>query len=726
MELLSGLNPQQQQAVMAGLGPVLVMAGPGSGKTRVLAHRIAYLVNAMGVRPYHILAVTFTNKAAREMENRVRALLESRGQSQGMPSLGTFHAACARILRREADQLPFNTNFVIFDEDDQLSLVKTALKDLNLDEKLYRPAGVHAAISNAKNDLLLPDDYPVQTYRDEVIARVYRRYQELLITNNALDFDDLLLWTAYLLENFPQVREKYARRFEHVLVDEFQDTNMAQYQLLKHLASFHRNLYVVGDTDQSIYGWRGADYRNVLRFTQDFDDAQVILLEQNYRSTQNILDVAMAVIDRNPYRTPKRLFTTRGEGQKVVIYEAYDDRAEATFVVDTIATLVGSRQAQPGDFAIMYRTNAQSRVLEETFLRAGLPYKLVGAQRFYGRREVKDVIAYLRLVHNPRDEVSLTRVINTPPRGIGHKTFLALRTQAQQVGVAAGELLLHLGEGQRSDHLEALSARMVAPLVAFGQMLNAWRNFALSASPLSLMDRILSDVDYQSYLDDGSDEGRERWENVLELRRLAAEFSEQGLEAFLEQVALVSDQDTIDERASVPTLLTLHAAKGLEFPVVFIVGLNDGTLPHSRSFDDPEAMQEERRLFYVGITRAKDRLYLVYSQNRNLYGAVEPMLPSRYLEDIPSHLVDEAQPRRTRATAAQVAYRPQRWGPGTVTPGALQPRYQAGQKVYHPTWGEGMVLNSRLEDDDEIVDIFFEGVGLKRVAASLARLEIKS
>jgi len=727
MDLLSALNPQQQQAVMAGLGPVLVMAGPGSGKTRVLAHRIAYLVNAMGVRPYHILAVTFTNKAAREMESRVRALLDESGQTQGMPVLGTFHAACARILRREADQLPFKANFVIFDADDQLSLVKTALKDLNLDEKLYRPSGVHAAISNAKNDLLLPDDYPVQTHRDEVIARVYRRYQELLIANNALDFDDLLLWTAYLLENYPERRDKYARRFEHVLVDEFQDTNLAQYQLLKHLTSFHRNLYVVGDTDQSIYGWRGADYRNVLRFMQDFDDAQVILLEQNYRSTQSILDVAMAVIDRNPSRTPKRLFTTRGAGQKVVLYEAYDDRAEATFVVDTIATLVGSHQARPGDFAIMYRTNAQSRVLEETFLRAGLPYKLVGAQRFYGRREVKDVIAYLRLVHNPSDEVSLTRVINTPPRGIGNKTFLALRTYAQQVGLSVGELLLELGRGQGSAHLEAFSGRVATPLVAFGHLLLMWRDFANSATPLSLMDRILSDIEYQSFLDDGSDEGRDRWENVLELRRLAAEFSEQGLEAFLEQVALVSDQDTLDEKASVPTLLTLHAAKGLEFPVVFIVGLNDGTLPHSRSFDDPEAMQEERRLFYVGITRAKDRLYLVYAQNRNLYGAVEPMLPSRYLDDIPSHLLDETQPRRTHAaSAARAAYRPQRWeGPAPASAPVLQPRYQPGQKVFHPVWGEGMVLNSRLQEDDEIVDIFFEGVGLKRVAASLARLEIK-
>ncbi len=429
---------------MAGLGPVLVLAGPGSGKTRVLTHRIAYLIGAMGVRPYHILAVTFTNKAAREMDNRVMDLVGQFTQTGANSSgsgltLGTFHATCARILRREAEHLPFDSNFVIFDADDQLNLVKQAIRDLKLDEKRYRPQGVHASISNAKNELLLPDDYPATNYRDEVVKRVYKRYQELLLANNALDFDDLLLWTAYLLEENAPVRERYARRYEHVLVDEFQDTNMAQYLLLKHLASFHNNIFVVGDTDQSIYRWRGADYRNVLRFEQDFPDSQVILLEQNYRSTQAILDVAMAVIDRNPHRTPKRLFTDRGAGQKITLHETYDDRLEAAYVVDTIAALVKTRQLQPGNFAVMYRTNAQSRLLEEAFLQASLPYKLVGAQRFYGRREIKDVIAYLRLVHNPSDELSLTRVINVPHRGIGDKTYLALRTQAQRMGHFSGQ-----------------------------------------------------------------------------------------------------------------------------------------------------------------------------------------------------------------------------------------------------------------------------------------------
>ncbi len=727
MDFLTGLNPQQQQAVLAGLGPVLVLAGPGSGKTRVLTQRIVYLIAALGVRPYHILAVTFTNKAAREMESRVVALLGDQASGIGAPArgslwLGTFHATCARILRREANHLPFQSNFVIFDEDDQRSLVKTALDDLNLDPKIYQPNSVHNAISNAKNDLILPDGYPVQTYRDEVISRVYRRYQELLLLNNALDFDDLLLWTAYLLESNPSVRDTYARRFEHVLVDEFQDTNLAQYVLLKHLVSFHRNIFVVGDTDQSIYGWRGADYRNVQRFEQDFPEAQVILLEQNYRSTQSILDVAMAVIDRNPYRVQKRLFTKRGKGQKIVLHEAYDDRQEAAFVVETIASQIARQQAAAGDFAIMYRTNAQSRLLEEAFLRAGLPYKLVGAQRFYGRREVKDVIAYLRLAHNPRDEVSLTRVLNTPPRGIGSKTVYALRTQAKQVGLAPGELLIEMGKGSEIARVAMFSTRAALALTEFGRMLHSWHTQANELTPLQLMDCILTEVDYPSYLDDGSEEGRDRWDNVLELRRLAAEFQNQGLEAFLEQVALVSDQDTLEASANAPTLLTLHAAKGLEFPIVFIVGLNDGILPHSRSFDNPDAMQEERRLLYVGITRAKDRLYLVYSQNRNVFGYTEPVEPSRYLEDIPPQLLDGSLPTPSARISKPADVRWQAAGAAAI----LQPRFTAGMRVFHPIWKDGMVLNSRLEGDDEVVDVFFEGVGLKRLLASLARLEIKA
>ncbi|MBE3119948.1 MAG: UvrD-helicase domain-containing protein, partial [Candidatus Atribacteria bacterium] len=435
MDFLDKLNPQQRQAVTAGTGPVLVLAGPGSGKTRVLTQRVAYLIATKGVRPYQLLAVTFTNKAARQMSERVRDILGE------LPAdglwLGTFHSICARLLRREAEPragtgtttlLPFDASFVIYDEDDQQRVVKGAIRDLNLDEKTYRPQSVHGAISRAKNELIFPDAYPTETYRDEVVKRVYKRYQEILKQNNAVDFDDLLLWTAHLLSEFPAVREKYAQRFQHILVDEFQDTNFAQYVLLNHLASVHKNIFVVSDPDQSIYRWRGADYRNIQRFEKDYPDCHVILLEQNYRSRQNILDAAMAVIDRNPHRRRKSLFTERGAGEKLFYYEALDDYSEAAFVVDTIASLVASRTCEPGDCAVMYRTNAQSRLLEEAFLQARLPYRLVGAQRFYGRREVKDIIAYLRLVHNPADEISLDRVINLPPRGIGDKTVLALHT----------------------------------------------------------------------------------------------------------------------------------------------------------------------------------------------------------------------------------------------------------------------------------------------------------
>jgi len=724
MDLLTGLNTQQQQAVMAGLGPVLVMAGPGSGKTRVLTRRIAYLIGKMGARPYNILAVTFTNKAAREMENRLLDLLGEAGRGV---TLGTFHAICARILRREAENLPFTSNFVIFDENDRLGLMKRVIAELNLDDKQYRPLAILNSISNAKNELILPDEYPQQTYRDEVVKRAYIAYQQMLLTNNAVDFDDLLLYTAFLLDDHPAVRERYARRYEQVLVDEFQDTNLAQYILLRRLSSFHHNIFAVGDADQSIYRWRGADYRNVLRFEQDYPDAQVILLEQNYRSTQQILDVAMAVIDPNPNRTPKKLFTERSEGLKVVLHETYDDRQEAVFVVDTIASLVGRKQIEPGDVAVMYRTNAQSRLLEEAFLQAGLPYKLVGAQRFYGRREVKDIIAYMRLVHNPDDELSLVRAINVPPRGVGEKTLQTLRTQAQKAGLTPGRLLLEMGRDPQP-FTGAFQHRALTILSTFGEQFARWTALANDLDPLNIMDHILDETDYHAYIDDGSDEGNDRWENVMELRRLAAEYQERSLSEFLENIALVSDQDTIETGSNVPTLLTLHAAKGLEFPVVFITGLNEGILPHSRSFDDLEAMQEERRLLYVGITRAKDRLYLLYAQNRNAFGYSEPAEPSRYLDDIPDELLEDTSSLRIIRPSSLASFdaRSVRWvSKNQATAHVITQKFHPGARVQHPVWGEGLVLSSRIQDDDEIVDIFFENIGMKRVAASLANLKVK-
>jgi DNA helicase-2/ATP-dependent DNA helicase PcrA len=721
MEFLDKLNSRQRRAVTAGNGPVLVVAGPGSGKTRVLTQRIAYLIAEEGVRPWQILAVTFTNKAAKEMGERVGKLLPDQATEGIM--LGTFHSICARILRRESEHLPIESNFVIFDTDDQERVVKNVIRELNINEKLYRPASVHAAISRAKNELIGADDYPTQTYRDEVVKRVYAGYQKRLTASNAVDFDDILLYTARLLEDNPAVRDKYAQRFRHVLVDEFQDTNLAQYALVKHLASSHRNIFCVGDEDQSIYSWRGADWRNVQRFDQDFPDAQIILLEQNYRSRQTILDAAMGVIDRAGNRKKKQLFTERGEGEKIFFYEAPDDFAEAAFVVDTIVQLVASRQFEPGDCAVMYRTNAMSRLIEESFLQARLPYRLVGAQRFYGRREVRDVIAFLRLVHNPADEASLDRIINVPPRGIGEKTLTTLHMVARQHNMQPGMVLIDLARGGQSPHWKSFTGRAALPLADFGGMLATWRIASQTLTVPELFDRVVKDLGYKEYIDDESEEGEDRWENVLELRRLAEEYSTRSLDEFLENIALVSDQDTIAE-GNVPTLLTLHAAKGLEFGSVFIIGLDDGILPHSRSFDEPEGMEEERRLFYVGITRAKDKLYLIRSIQRGGRGSAEETFPSRFLDDVPADLLvgKTRTGRSMRGRVPETKWQAHRSQPTTVS--VVEIKYRAGTRVKHPAWGEGIVLDSKIQDEDEIVDVVFDSVGIKRLSASLANLKM--
>jgi ATP-dependent DNA helicase UvrD/PcrA len=720
MEFLDKLNKQQLEAVSAGNGPILVVAGPGSGKTRVLTQRIAYLIAVEGLRPWQILAVTFTNRAAKEMGERVKRLLPEQATEGIM--LGTFHSICARILRREAEYLPIASNFVIFDTEDQERIVKAVIRELNINEKLYRPPSVHGAISRAKNELIGPEQYPTTTYRDEIVKRVYVEYQKRLIANNAVDFDDLLMYTARLLEEDPTVRDKYAQRFRHVLVDEFQDTNLAQYALVRQLASFNKNLFVVGDPDQSIYAWRGADWRNVQRFEQDFPDAQTILLEQNYRSRQNILNAAMGVIDRALNRKRKKLFTERGEGEKIFFYEAPDDYAEAAFVVDAIAQLVASRQFEPGDCAVMYRTNAMSRLIEEAFLQARLPYRLVGAQRFYGRREVKDMIAFLRLIHNPADEASLDRVVNVPPRGIGDKTLTTLHLIARQHNVQPGYVLIDLARGAESPYWSSFAGRASISLADFGGMLANWRAAAASLTTSELFDRVITDLNYKEYIDDKSEEGVDRWENVEELRRLAVEYSTRSLDEFLENVALVSDQDTIAE-GNVPTLLTLHAAKGLEFGAVFIIGLDDGILPHSRSFDEPEGMEEERRLFYVGITRAKDKLYLIRAIQRGGRGSAEETYPSRFLDDVPTDLLIG----KTRTGRSIHGRAPETlWSVHSRSQSAsvVEFKFRAGTHVRHQVWGEGIVLDSRIQDDEEIVDVVFESVGIKRLAASLANLTV--
>ncbi len=719
-DLLKDLNPQQQQAVTASDGPVLVLAGPGSGKTRVLTHRVAWLVCERDVAPWRIMAVTFTNKAAREMRERLEAILgHSRAHSL---TLGTFHAACARILRREAEAASIPRDYAIFDSDDQLRLIKQAITDLGLDDKRYRPQAVHGAISRAKNELIPPEGYETGSYYGEVVRRIYERYQALLRANNGLDFDDLLMVTVELFAQNPGVLTQYQERYEHTLVDEFQDTNQAQYALLRQLSGLHHNLFCVGDEDQSIYRWRGADYRNVRRLRDDHPDLLTILLEENYRSTQTILDAAQAVIRHNPDRTDKSLFTQRGSGPEVVIHEAYDQDDEACYVVDTIMQLTappsppplggaGGGKVRPGDCAVMYRTNAQSRALEDAFVRAGMPYRLVGATRFYARREIKDVVAFLRLTHNPAEGVSMARVINVPPRGIGQKTIEALESTAQERGVPVYEVMRDLPD--------ELGSRAQRVLTAFMEMLDGWVAARDHMTVAQLIDRVVEDTGYEDYLRDGTEEGEDRWANVLELRNVAADYAEMTLTEFLADVALVSDVDNLSEDTDAPTLLTLHSAKGLEFPVVFITGLEEGLLPHSRSFDDPDQMAEERRLMYVGLTRAKDHLYLTHAFRRSRYGDSEPSVPSQFLDDIPVELVGGSRDRTQHETAPRVT----RWTPASQLPPTVQSQFRAGQRVRHPVFGEGLVIESRLDGSDEMITAHFEDVGLKRLIAGLAPLE---
>jgi DNA helicase-2/ATP-dependent DNA helicase PcrA len=737
-DLLDNLNPQQKEAVTCGDGPVLVVAGPGSGKTRVLSQRFAWLVLHAGIRPWQILAVTFTNKAAREMRTRVERLLAAEdagaGGGSGLRnlSMGTFHSLCARWLRRDGEAVNLPRDYAIFDADDSERAVKQAMADLDINPKQYPPPAVGGAISRAKNDMLAPGDCPAITPFENVVQRVYVKYQKLLAASHAADFDDLLLLAVRILREKPELLARYQDQYHHILVDEFQDTNEVQYTLVHLLAGKRRNLFAVGDADQSIYRWRGADYRNVRRFQKDYPDARTFLLEENYRSTQNILDAAMGVIRRNPGRVDKSLFTRRGEGPMINLHEAYDENDEARFVVETIAELTAQapedsqRPVRPGDCAVMYRTNAQSRALEEEFLRANLPYKLVGAQRFYGRREVKDALAYLRLVYNPADAISLARVVNTPTRGIGERAYAALLEAAARENTQPGQLLLALAEPEAADRLMPLLPARVAPaFIAFGRMLAAWRGQLGSLTVAKLLQRVLKDIKYHEFLENGSEEGADRWENVRELLVVADEFEEVPLERFLEEIALVSDQDTIPETQDAPTLLTLHAAKGLEFPVVFLVGLDDGLLPHNRSVEDPEAMAEERRLFYVGITRAMDRLYLVRAFRRSAAAGGGLMYESRFLRDIPRRVLGEV--------TAETTDRYRRGG-GAETPlspfaedrpaAPREARYQAGMRIRHERFGEGLIIDCRVHGQDEVLTVQFDEVGLKRLDADAAPIKV--
>jgi DNA helicase-2/ATP-dependent DNA helicase PcrA len=729
MDNLEELNLQQRRAVTAPDGPVLVLAGPGSGKTRVLTHRVAYLVEQQDVYPWRIMAVTFTNKAAREMRDRLVTLL---GASQaGELTLGTFHAICARILRREAPNVGISRGYVIFDTSDQLNVAKQAIRELNLDEQKYRATAILNAISRAKNELITPQTYRPQSYYEEVVRRIYERYQAILRASNAFDFDDLIMSVTSLFDERPDILKGYQEKYRYVLVDEFQDTNMAQYVLVLQLTAHWRNMFCVADEDQSIYRWRGADYRNIARLRDDFEDLTQIVLEQNYRSTQTILDAARAIIRHNRNRVDKVLVTDRGRGTQIVTYEAFDENDEAQYVIDRIIDLRRRGAARYGDCAVMYRTNAQSRAIEDAFIRTGLPYKLVGATRFYARREIKDVLAYLRLIHNPTDSVSLARVINVPPRGIGRKTLDQLERAARERGVPAWEVLQNLGTSAKES---PFGARALKALGSFAGVLKAWLQMADELSVVQLMDAVLERSGYRTYVLDGTEEGRERWDNILELRAVAADYEDMTLTEFLADVALVSDVDNLSDEVDAPTLLTLHAAKGLEFPVVFITGLEEGILPHQRSFDDPEEMAEERRLVYVGVTRAKDRLYLTRVFRRALRGQSDVADPSRFLDDIPAELVQGTfgragqrvarSPRTSSRRVDRLTDQVASWHPSFRPQEERRvAQFRAGQRVRHSTFGEGIVIESRLQQDDEEVSVVFEDAGIKRLLASFAHLE---
>jgi len=776
MSILEGLNPAQVEAVRASDGPVLVVAGPGSGKTRVLTHRIAYIIGELGVAPYRILAVTFTNKAAREMVSRLDTLI---GADVSQLMIGTFHSICARILRREGPRIGVANNFVIYDADDQRSLITRVLKDLDIDSKQYQPSAVHAVISRAKNDLQTPETYVPKTYWQEVVSRVFERYEEAKAESNALDFDDLLVKAEELFRVDDDVRERYRRRLEHVLVDEFQDTNRAQYELMCHLVSERRNIFVVGDEDQSIYSWRGADFRNVQRFRQRFPDARVYFLEQNYRSTRRILDAAQAIISRNAQRTHKVLWTDNEEGEPVHIYEAYDEREEADYVAGHIHRLVARGECTYGECSVMYRTNAQSRALEDAFLRYHIPYRLVGAVRFYQRREVKDVLAYLRVIYNPDDAESLRRIINVPRRGIGDRTLEELAAWSQRQGLSVGRGLLRLGElakdGEEVDRLP-FAGRARNALLDAGTLFATLTARRDRATLSELLRFLLEETHYLEGLRDGSDQGEERASNVRELFTATQRYDglppERALPTFLEEVALYADADDLIEEANAVTLLTLHTAKGLEFDTVFIVGLEEGICPHSRSMDEPEAMEEERRLCYVGVTRARRKLFLLRAFRRTLYGTTEVRDPSRFLLDIPQELVDgnlarpgavravqslgnvgQTRPQglvdrengrhlfaRRRSVVQRILARQKEMRslkedqrgrhPATTQsaqntrgePADAEPTFRPGEAVAHPTFGKGTVISTKIRHGDEEVTVAFEGLGLKRLMLSYARL----
>lgn len=724
---LAALNPAQRHAVEVPAGPLLILAGPGSGKTRVIAHRIAHLVAQEGVPPSRILAVTFTNKAANEMRERVESLLGERAHDL---SMGTFHSICARVLRRDGEAIGLPRDFVIYDTDDQLAIVKRIEGDLHVDPKRHTPRAVLSGISAAKNERLGAHEVLARatSYHEEIVGRVYERYQRELERNAAVDFDDLLGRVLELFEHVPAVRDRYAERYLHVLIDEFQDTNLVQYRLASEFASRHRNITAVGDPDQSIYSWRAADIRNLQHFERDFPGTEVVLLEQNYRSTGNILRAAHAVIARGADRRQRELWTENPDGTPVSVRGVWDGDEEGGFIAAEVRRLMREAGRRPGDIAVMYRTNAQSRAVEEALIQHGIRYRIVGGTRFYDRREVRDLLAYLRLAQNPSDSVAFARIVNVPARGIGQRSVETIAHLAAEEDRAPFAVAARLAAGEDAG---TLRPQVRAQLVGFVELIDSLARQREQVGVADLLDTILSETRYRDHLQQTDPEGAEsRWENVQELRAVAQQYEDlepaASLATFLEEVALVADVD--DPGADLPdavTLTTLHAAKGLEYPVVFMPGMEEGILPHLRALDDPPQMEEERRVCYVGMTRARERLYLTHADRRFHFGSWRGNPPSRFLADLPAGAVERGGGERRRHTPSGRERRAEfaRRQVERPEPQAAVPSYTPGERVAHAKFGRGTVVACEPAGGDLRVTVAFEGQGVKQLLASIAPLE---
>nr|WP_017472837.1 DNA helicase PcrA [Amphibacillus jilinensis] len=732
-DFLNGLNKKQQEAVKHTEGPLLIMAGAGSGKTRVLTHRIAYLLDEKQIAPRNVLAITFTNKAAREMKARVRQLVGPEGEYMWV---STFHSMCVRMLRRDIDRIGYNRNFTILDSGDQLTVIKNVLKAKNIDAKKFEPRAMLAGISAAKNRLLTPKqlEAEVGNFYDKTVADVYNGYQKVLQQNQSLDFDDLIMQTIKLFDRVPEVLEYYQRRFQYIHVDEYQDTNHAQYQLVKQLAAKFQNLCVVGDSDQSIYRWRGADIKNILSFEKDYPNAQVVMLEQNYRSTKSILDAANAVISRNPGRKPKKLWTDNDHGSKLYYYQAATEQYEGLYVADKIETYVQEQTFNYRDIAILYRTNAQSRAIEETFVKANIPYQMVGGTKFYDRKEIKDMLAYLRLISNPNDDLSFARVVNEPKRGVGKTSLEKLQNYA-----ASHDISLYTAT--KEIDFVGLSTRATKSLAAFGQMIAEWTQQQEFLAATDMVEEVLKRTGYEEMLvNERTIESQSRLENLNEFKTVTQHFEKESedktLVAFLTDLALVADIDRIDDDPDADnkvTMMTLHAAKGLEFPVVFLIGMEENVFPHSRSLMDDEEMEEERRLAYVGITRAEMVLHLTHAQMRSLYGRTNMNPISRFIHEIPTDLVEglteqKGQPifslsHKQQSTPAEKPTPKQtikRQAQKRSTGGETQD-WQVGDKADHKKWGTGTVVKVSGAGESLELDIAFPApTGVKRLLAKFA------